>query len=74
MNRGSSVRVEDLNLECVHPNVFGCPNHGALARAMLRRGVYDWWRSLLEPAPLADREQWPCAMRVTKQGREAIRP
>ena len=54
---------------CMHPNVFGCPNHGELARAMVRplpRVV----RGGLEQIPLftAARENWSSGYTVTRRG------
>ena len=56
--------------ECEHPNVFGCPNHGELARALVRplprvmRRGYEQLGFMLCPP-----EYWPIAFTVTERGK-----
>jgi len=66
-----SSHVDGLT-RCGHANVFGCPNHGDFARALvspLRRKVvanYEQQSLLFVP-----RECWPIPFLLTERGRLA---
>lgn len=64
MDRSRSIR-------CRHPNVFGCPNHGRMARALIRARLADLDQRPRRAAPLAPGVCWPTPFVLTAKGHAA---
>jgi hypothetical protein len=67
-------QIVDGHVRCLHANIFGCPNHGAMARAAARplprlvRHGYEQGSMLMAPPSC-----WPIGYVLTDRGRAANR-